>query len=194
MSRDSFLYCKENIPSSKINQAFVLRLRASGHPLASHILRRGGVPSVSADTRWRPWAAVPPQSWRRKEQRTQRFPKGHLFLSLLLSHARKGSPGFPGAEWDEQRNGGEVSVPSQFLPETGFCEHGCGGRVEDFLVLGCGWVASLILFTLIYFILIFILMGITLRSPWTHIKSIKIEMKVSTDELIYLATNAGRTS
>lgn len=82
----------------------------------------------------------------------------------MLFHTLE-SPGFPGAEWDEQRNGGEASVPSQFLPAMGFCEQGCGGSVEDFLVLGCGWVASLVLFNLIYFILIFILMGITLSSP-----------------------------
>ena len=72
------------------------------------------------------------------------FPTGDLFLFLLLSHAGKESPSSPGAEWDELRNEGEVSVSSQVLPAPGFCERGCGGSVEAFLVLGCGWVARLI--------------------------------------------------
>lgn len=70
--------------------------------------------------------------------------EGDLFLFLLLLHARKESPSSPGAEWDERRNGGDVSVPSQVLSATGFWEQGCGGSAEALLVLGCGWVARLI--------------------------------------------------
>lgn len=102
------------------------------------------MPSLPADTRWRPWAAVSPQSLEAERAEDLCFQKGDLFLFLLLSHARKESPGSPGAEWDERRNGGDVSVPSQVLPATGFCEQGCGESVEAFLVLGCGRVARLI--------------------------------------------------
>jgi len=99
------------------------------------------VPSLPADTRWRPWAAVSPQLLKAERAEDLRFQTGALFL--LLSHARKKSPSSPGAEWNEKTNG-EVSVPSQILPAIGFFEQACGGSIEAFLVLGCGLVARLI--------------------------------------------------
>lgn len=99
---------------------------------------------MPADTRWEPWAAVLPQLLKAERAEVLCFQKRDRFLFLLLSHAGKESLSFAGAEWDERRNGGEVSVPHQVLPATGFCEQGCGGSVEAFLVRGSGGVARLI--------------------------------------------------
>lgn len=97
------------------------------------------MPSLPADTRWRPWAAVSLQSLKAVRADHLFVGKVDCFLSSLLSHARMESPGSPDAEWDELWNGGEC-VPSQFFPAKGFCEHSCSGSIENFAVLGCGWV------------------------------------------------------
>lgn len=59
MSRGVVLYCKENIPTSKISQGFLL-MWAPGHAWRPS-LAAGVVPSWPADTRWKPWVAVPLQ-------------------------------------------------------------------------------------------------------------------------------------